>query len=86
MCLKVIENGKHKDVHIKEGEVSPHSFSVATKTRVYLSLCSKVRKSDKLGHNKINIVWKVMVPLFCVALLLLVCFSVLKGEFRASFI
>lgn len=22
MCLKVIENGKHKDVHIKEGEVS----------------------------------------------------------------
>ena len=22
MCLKVVENGKHKDVHIKEGEVS----------------------------------------------------------------
>lgn len=21
MCLKVIENGKHKDVHIKEGQV-----------------------------------------------------------------
>lgn len=26
MCLKVIENGKHKDVHIKEGEVSFHTF------------------------------------------------------------
>lgn len=22
MCLKVVENGKHKDVHIREGEVS----------------------------------------------------------------
>ena len=22
MCLKVVENGKHKDVHIKEGQVS----------------------------------------------------------------
>lgn len=26
MCLKVIENGKHKDVHIKEGEVSYQFF------------------------------------------------------------
>lgn len=26
MCLKVIQNGKHKDVHIKEGEVSYHSI------------------------------------------------------------
>lgn len=24
MCLKVIENDKHKDVHIREGEVSPN--------------------------------------------------------------
>ena len=22
MCLKVVENGKHKDVHIREGQVS----------------------------------------------------------------
>lgn len=26
MCLKVIENGRHKDVHIKEGEVSWNFF------------------------------------------------------------
>lgn len=26
MCLKVIENGKHKDVHIREGEVSACGF------------------------------------------------------------
>lgn len=60
-------------------------FSSSTKTKVYLPLCSKVRKSDKLGHNKINILWKVMVLLFCVALLLLVCFSVLKRENQGFF-
>lgn len=41
MCLKVIENGKHKDVHIREGEVSANislHIYVSISTYVYMQV------------------------------------------------
>lgn len=62
MCLKVIENGKHKDVHIKEGEVSFRSFTCHF---------SRVRKSGELGGNKTAV--NYIKSYISFILLLLVC-------------
>lgn len=37
MCLKIIENGKQKDVFIREGEVKHHCFSV-----IVVRMCAKL--------------------------------------------
>lgn len=37
MCLKIIENGKQKDIFIREGEVKHHCFSVIV-VRMYAKL------------------------------------------------
>lgn len=72
MCLKVIENGKHKDVLIKEGEVNFHTF--------YLSNCIPVLKWLQFTchfviaiKTKLLLISKPMIPLFFVVLLLLHC-------------
>lgn len=50
MCLKIIENGKHKDVHIKEGEVGSTIL-------VHLQCCSLFYNSSLfkklLGHGSL---------------------------------
>lgn len=57
MCLKVIENGKHKDVHIKEGEVSAHIVvhAVVSQFRQFTShfwISWDRGKSGELDGNK----------------------------------
>ena len=38
MCLKVIVNGKHKDVHIREGEVSLHTVFISFSSCLYVRI------------------------------------------------
>lgn len=62
MCLKVVVNGKHKNVHIREGEVSLHTvFS--------FSSCLYVRINFGLGlyfKNKIRLVTEIYVDSFTI--------------------
>lgn len=55
MCLKVVEQGKHRDVHIKQGEVtterereSKHSYWMVNKTGVNFGIPGWICRLKKM--------------------------------------
>lgn len=70
MCLKVIQNGKHKDVHIKEGEVSYDSIILCCPAVSHVLHCLHISKSGLLEWFNL----KYIGLIFCYFVLLISLF------------